>query len=483
MSGNTAALGGGGIVNTGTATLTNVTVSGNTAANSGGGIVHVDSTLTLKNSITAGNSAADCDGAVTSLGNNIDGDGTCNLLAGGDLPGVDPLLGPLTDNGGPTQTHALLPGSLAIDMGDDTAALGIDQRGFPRVGQSDIGAFEFQGPVGVDADGDGFDSIASGGSDCDDTNSTIFPGASETPYDGIDQDCDGSDLTDVDGDGIDADQAIGGTPDCDDTDPSIFPGAVEVPDDGIDQDCDGSDLVGDTDGDGLSDEEEAALGTDPTNPDSDGDGISDGEEVAQGTDPLDPNDPAPPVTGPSQVTFSLIGGFNALVFPGADGTPVDDVATAVGSITDAIFRFDADTQSWVVHRPAVVVPGLNTLLTVNQRDVLFVRLPAGAVAALSWDDALAAGPVSVALLPGFNFVGFSGEGGTAVTDLLAMLPAGVDAAFRYEAPIQAYGVFRRGEPSFLSTFTSADRLDALFIRNTTPSTAVLSWKQVAAGGP
>jgi hypothetical protein len=48
-------------------------------------------------------------------------------------------------------------------------------------------------------------------------------------------------------------------------------------------------LAVDTDGDGLSDEEEAAIGTDPTNPDTDGDGLSDGVEVALGTDPLDPD--------------------------------------------------------------------------------------------------------------------------------------------------------------------------------------------------
>ncbi len=435
VSGNTADGAGGGISNSGEATLTNSTVSGNAAAFDSGGILHLDGPLTLKNSIIAGNSAPDCDGlAVTSLGNNIDGDSTCNLAGPDDQPGVDPLLGPLADNGGPTQTQALLAGSPAINAGDDTAALAIDQRGFPRVGVSDIGAFEFQGPVGVDADGDGFDSIASGGSDCDDTNSTIFPGASETPYDGIDQDCDGSDLADVDGDGFDADQATGGTPDCDDTDATIFPGATEILDDGIDQDCDGEDA------------------------------ISDPEAVPT-------------------VTFSLVGGFNALVFPGADDTPIDDVATAIGSITDAIFRFDADRQSWLVYRPDVVVPGLNTLATANQRDVLFVRLPAGAEAALSWDDALSAGPVSVALPPGFTFVGFTGAADTALADLLAPLPAEVSAVFRYDAATQGYDIFRRGQPAFLSTVTTVDRLDGLFLVNSTADTVTLAWEQVAGGGP
>lgn len=76
--------------------------------------------------------------------------------------------------------------------------------------------------------------------------------------------------------------------DCDDTDSTINPGATEICDDGIDQNCDGEDTSCDTDGDGLPDSEESILGTDPSNPNSDDDGLSDGDEVnTYGTDPLD----------------------------------------------------------------------------------------------------------------------------------------------------------------------------------------------------
>jgi hypothetical protein len=72
----------------------------------------------------------------------------------GDAPnvitGMDPMLGPLADNGGPTETQALAPGSPAIDAGKPGPADGrgthcppTDQRGVPRMGRCDLGAYEF----------------------------------------------------------------------------------------------------------------------------------------------------------------------------------------------------------------------------------------------------------------------------------------------------------------------------------------------------
>ena len=146
VSGNSASIDAGGIDNSGgTLTLTNSTVSSNSAAVNGGGIRNGGST-TLTNTIVANSpSGGDCfGGGFTSLGHNLDSDSTCNLTVPTDLPGVDPLLGVLADNGGPTFTHALLAGSPAIDAGDDAEAPATDQRGTTRpVGSaSDIGAFE-----------------------------------------------------------------------------------------------------------------------------------------------------------------------------------------------------------------------------------------------------------------------------------------------------------------------------------------------------
>ena len=107
-------------------------------------------------------------------------------------------------------------------------------------------------PDDVDDDGDG---ITENQGDCDDTDAAVHPGATEICGDGIDQDCNGSDLSceDVDNDGDGFAESQG---DCNDGNSSIRPGAPEVCGDGIDQDCDGSDLICpediDDDGDGYS---------------------------------------------------------------------------------------------------------------------------------------------------------------------------------------------------------------------------------------
>ena len=150
ISGNSAASHGGGIEN-GSALptqtqliITNSTIIGNSAA-VGGGVRNLG-TAKLTNTIIANSpSGGDCSGGIiTSLGHNLDSDGTCGLGAAGDISGVNPLLGPLADNGGPTFTHALLPGSPATDAGDNAACLDSDQRGVTRPQGSvcDIGAYE-----------------------------------------------------------------------------------------------------------------------------------------------------------------------------------------------------------------------------------------------------------------------------------------------------------------------------------------------------
>ncbi len=93
----------------------------------------------------------------------------------------------------------------------------------------------------VDADGDGFRAVEAGGNDCDDTNAEVNPSEREVPKNGLDDDCRGGDDIDGDHDGY-GDVDWGGD-DCDDADPGINPGADDIPFDGIDQDCTGSDSL------------------------------------------------------------------------------------------------------------------------------------------------------------------------------------------------------------------------------------------------
>ena len=117
----------------------------------------------------------------------------------------------------------------------------------------------------------------------------IYPGHPEELCNALDDDCDSDtqdDPTDGDGDG----QTICDG-DCDDTNDEIYTGAPEIANNGIDEDCDDADLIlgttdtglVDSDGDGLTDDEELELGLDPNNPDSDGDGVPDGIDAS----PLD----------------------------------------------------------------------------------------------------------------------------------------------------------------------------------------------------
>jgi hypothetical protein len=157
---------GGGIYSSGgTVILESTTLTHNFADPDAGGdgIYHSGGEFTLVNCIVADNGREDLAGAFASLGYNLIGnlsDASFTPTIGdqigtADSP-IDPMLGPLQDNGGPTFTHALLPGSPAIDQGGPIDRLTTDQRGQtrpvddPAIAPSeggdnrDIGAFEAQ---------------------------------------------------------------------------------------------------------------------------------------------------------------------------------------------------------------------------------------------------------------------------------------------------------------------------------------------------
>jgi hypothetical protein len=207
--------GGGVTCRFGGVTLTHSTVMDNHAYHetaTGAGIYSgsADDPIVISGTIVTGNTAGSgnpdlspTSGAVTAAYSLI-GNANGLLLSGTNiLIGVDPLLGPLTDNGGPTETHALLAGSPAIDTGDPSAEAGVgevplyDQRGFAfsRVvgGRIDMGAIEadaVSADFDIDGDDDGGDFLA-----WQRGYGLIAPNATNADGDAdVDQDVDGDDL-------------------------------------------------------------------------------------------------------------------------------------------------------------------------------------------------------------------------------------------------------------------------------------------------
>ncbi|MCI0379173.1 MAG: Ig-like domain-containing protein [Gemmataceae bacterium] len=141
---------GGAISNFETLTVQASTIAGNSAGSRGGGIyASTLGAVTLENSIIAlnthVNSGPDINGQVRSLGHNLIGNSTdASGFLASDILNVDPRLGGLANNGGPTQTRALLPGSPAIDAANTATAPATDQRGIsrPQGAASDIGGYE-----------------------------------------------------------------------------------------------------------------------------------------------------------------------------------------------------------------------------------------------------------------------------------------------------------------------------------------------------
>jgi CSLREA domain-containing protein len=216
VSGNSSPLPGGGIANYADLDVRNSTITANRVigddpSNVGGGGIATGSELhdivaRLSNTIVAGNSstlggAPDCAGTIDSLGHNLVGDGAgCGLvMADGDRVGLDPKLGPLADNGGPTRTHALLDGSPALDAGNpnapdsgDGACAATDQRGAgrPQGAACDIGAFEAAVHCG--------NGVVDAGEACDDGNGVAGDCCSpRCTFEAVDGDCNADGTVDI----------------------------------------------------------------------------------------------------------------------------------------------------------------------------------------------------------------------------------------------------------------------------------------------
>jgi len=166
----------------------------------------------------------DSDGSTYPGALEIPGDGIDQDCDGGDICYVD------ADGDGYGTTATVASTDLdCTDSGEsalDTDCDDSDTAAYPSATETwyDGADQDCDAASDYDQDGDGYDSDAHGGADCDDLTGSTNPGTAEIWYDGTDQDCDGWSDYDQDGDGYDADTT--GGEDCDDTDTSIFPGAV-----------------------------------------------------------------------------------------------------------------------------------------------------------------------------------------------------------------------------------------------------------------
>ena len=251
---NRAADEGGGVFLTGSILhlFTNNTFLANSAAD-GGAFYAEDDGFSLVNNLIAytvlgdGVSTASSTTSYTADYNNLYDNNTAGFSSSVTSTGthnlaLDPLLVDYSEDADCSNDDLRLSvSSPLIDAGDPTI---LD----PDATTSDIGAYGGpSAPAWLFEDTDNDDFIAMW--DCDDGDPDVYPGAVETPYDGIDQDCDGADLCDVDGDLFNSELCPTGGTDCDDDDEEINPSAEEIWYDDIDQNCDdGSDY--DQDGDG-----------------------------------------------------------------------------------------------------------------------------------------------------------------------------------------------------------------------------------------
>jgi len=162
ITGNSATSQAGGIyfsisLTSSSANVNNTTIAGNqifTTSNGAGIYQSGLGTLSMENSIIAGNTSPgatpdDCVGTINSLDYTLiqtTTGGTITNTTTHNITGVSPQLAALAQNGGPTQTMALLAASPAIDAGNDASCAPTDQRGIsrPQGAHCDMGAFEYQ---------------------------------------------------------------------------------------------------------------------------------------------------------------------------------------------------------------------------------------------------------------------------------------------------------------------------------------------------
>jgi Putative metal-binding motif/FG-GAP repeat len=282
------------------------------------------------------------------------------------------------------------------------------------------------GSVITDGDGDGDPSEEAGGTDCDDEDAEIFPGATDEWYDGVDANCDGADDYDQDADGFQTDvyndDATEGGGDCMDGNAAIYPGAPDTWYDGVDSDCAGGDDF-DQDGDGEltelggrgfdCDDADAEIYPEATETfnalDDNCDGLADNDVVVSAVDVLIEGTATTQRSGyrltmgdlnSDDVPELVIGspGYSsnkgaAFVFDGSE------LAAGSGTVTDADLTLSPSTSSDQAGTEVQILSAFST----SGDPALAIGATAysgnqGAVYVVAGDDAVSGGSLSAAML-------------------------------------------------------------------------------------
>lgn len=424
INGNTASDDGGALIvlSGGTTSLTHSTLSANNAVDGDGLRLLSGGSADLQSTIVAANpSGGDCSGSITSLGTNLDSDGTCALAAAGDLSTVSASLGGLEDNGGPTLTHALLSSSPAIDAASPPTAPATDQRGLPRVPAApDIGAFERNlidlivtvewAPLDPELLAAAFLHVAvrnQGPDAAGDVDLTLILPA-----------------------GLIVESLPAG---CQSQEAAVT--------------CELGDML-------VGDSADLAIGITPTvlgpaTVSASLTAIGDDQQLEDNTAEATAN-----VQPQTTVDVTLAAGWTLAGWQGAS-LDVGEAAAGIASQLTSIFVFDVVAQTFLQYRPTSP-PVLNDLKTLEpgQAVWLFINDPDGAVWQQPCGDLLPA----VQLRAGANLVAWLGEDGISVVDAVASLGEALDKLFLWDTASQGFLSFNPALPDSLAHFNTAQTL-------------------------
>jgi hypothetical protein len=164
------------------------------------------------------------------------------------------------------------------------------------------------------------------------------------------------------------------------------------------------------------------------------------------------------------VEQTLAPGLNAMLFTGATGTRVQDLADRIGPDVESVLRYDAAQQRWDVWIPGAPAFASKSF-TLDQRDAMYVRLGGQAVQTITTTDVVPPPNLQrlVTLHEGLNHIGVTRTGSVAIEAFAAKLGSHVRSIWRFDTLSNSWERWIAGAPDHLNTLVDVDRLDVLVI--------------------